>query len=181
MTKITFEDLPSTNTPLSASNLNTMQDNIEDAINDIGTQATGFGDILSTDGTYTANFYAKVVGTQIGNKLWKIELEGKFSNNNAGGNYYNWGISITKINTLLNLNLQNYTNTLEASSYNCFNTSGALDTLVNGIATMFEYKDTLNSLMPARYYDTSGSTGGWGLSQFPNNYLLKGTIYLKEV
>lgn len=32
MTKITFEDLPSTNTPLNASNLNTMQDNIEDAI-----------------------------------------------------------------------------------------------------------------------------------------------------
>ena len=32
MTKITFEDLPSTNTPLSASNLNTLQDNVETAI-----------------------------------------------------------------------------------------------------------------------------------------------------
>lgn len=32
MTKITFEDLPSTNTPLSANNLNTMQNNIEDSI-----------------------------------------------------------------------------------------------------------------------------------------------------
>ena len=32
MTKITFEDLPSTNTPLSASNLNTLQDNVENGI-----------------------------------------------------------------------------------------------------------------------------------------------------
>lgn len=32
MTKITFKDLPDTSTPLNASNLNTMQDNIEDAI-----------------------------------------------------------------------------------------------------------------------------------------------------
>lgn len=35
MTKITFKDLPDTTTPLSASNLNTMQDNIEDAIDNI--------------------------------------------------------------------------------------------------------------------------------------------------
>ena len=35
MTKITFEDLPSTNTPLSASNLNTLQDNVETAINTV--------------------------------------------------------------------------------------------------------------------------------------------------
>lgn len=32
MNKINFENLPSTNTPLSAENLNLMQDNIEDAI-----------------------------------------------------------------------------------------------------------------------------------------------------
>ena len=36
MTKITFEDLPSTNTPLSASNLNTLQDNVESAISSPG-------------------------------------------------------------------------------------------------------------------------------------------------
>lgn len=35
MQKITFENLPSTNTPLNASNLNTLQDNVEDAINNI--------------------------------------------------------------------------------------------------------------------------------------------------
>lgn len=35
MQKITFENLPSTNTPLNASNLNTLQNNVENAINDI--------------------------------------------------------------------------------------------------------------------------------------------------
>lgn len=33
MTKITFENLPSTNTPINADNLNAMQDDIEGAIN----------------------------------------------------------------------------------------------------------------------------------------------------
>lgn len=43
MTKITFEDLPSTNTPLNANNLNTLQDNVEDAIDDVA------GDIPTVD------------------------------------------------------------------------------------------------------------------------------------
>lgn len=34
MTKIEFKNLPDTTTPLSASNLNTLQDNVEDAINE---------------------------------------------------------------------------------------------------------------------------------------------------
>lgn len=35
MTKITFENLPGTNTPVNADNLNDMQDNIEDAIDGV--------------------------------------------------------------------------------------------------------------------------------------------------
>lgn len=33
MKKITFEDLPSTNTPINSTNLNKLQDNVENAIN----------------------------------------------------------------------------------------------------------------------------------------------------
>jgi hypothetical protein len=41
MQKITFENLPSTNTPLNASNLNILQDNVEDAFNNTyGTSQT---------------------------------------------------------------------------------------------------------------------------------------------
>ena len=44
MTKITFKDLPDTSTPLNASNLNTLQDNVEAAIptidNSVSTSST---------------------------------------------------------------------------------------------------------------------------------------------
>lgn len=52
MEKINFQDLPSTNTPINASNLNQMQDNIEDSLtykNDI----LFAWDDVETDGTYT--------------------------------------------------------------------------------------------------------------------------------
>ena len=37
MQKITFEDYPSTNTPINASNLNAIQTNVENAIEDLST------------------------------------------------------------------------------------------------------------------------------------------------
>lgn len=69
MVKINFENLPSTNTPLSASNLNTMQDNIEDAVNgkDISVQ-----NVYSTTETIVGEWidgkplYRKVIN--VGNK-----------------------------------------------------------------------------------------------------------------
>lgn len=193
MSKITYQNKVALNVnsniadinKVNASDMNeikTVVNDNDDVLNIVkrsGLQITEFGDILTTDGTYTANCYAKVVGTNIGNNIWKIELEGQFLNNNAGSNYYNWGISITKINTLLSLNLQNYINTEEASSYNLYTSTGTLDLSINGIATLFEYKDSLNALLPARYYNSSGSTGGWGLDAFSNGKILKATLYLK--
>lgn len=40
MQKISFEDYPSTNTPIDADNLNDLQDNVEDAINLTNTYST---------------------------------------------------------------------------------------------------------------------------------------------
>lgn len=53
MTKITFEDLPNTTTPVNASNLNVVQTNTENAIADakqaVATQAnTNFNDLVTT-------------------------------------------------------------------------------------------------------------------------------------
>lgn len=66
MTKITFEDLPSTNTPLSASNLNTMQDNIENSFKTTQTNS-------DTD-TYCCNYVNNLVNstgwTQIGSNSY---------------------------------------------------------------------------------------------------------------
>lgn len=69
MEKIEFKDLPDTTTPLSASNLNTMQDNIEEAIN--------VSDIYSTDEI--------VIGKWINGKpiYRKVIATGNLTNNSA--------------------------------------------------------------------------------------------------
>ena len=59
MEKIIFEDLPSTNTPLNASNLNKIQENVENNINEINNKFN-----YSTE--------EKVIGTWIdGKKLYR--------------------------------------------------------------------------------------------------------------
>lgn len=70
MQKITFEDLPSTNTPLNANNLNTLQDNVEDAID--GLISNNYG--TSNSNGYTQNY--------INNNVGVVE-----SGSNANGNY----------------------------------------------------------------------------------------------
>lgn len=50
MTKIEFKNLPDTSTPLSAENLNTMQDNIEDAIDNVSIDLDDEVSTTSTNG-----------------------------------------------------------------------------------------------------------------------------------
>lgn len=42
MQKINFENKPSTNSPINATNLNALQDNVEDAIDEVTTQDSGW-------------------------------------------------------------------------------------------------------------------------------------------
>lgn len=54
MEKINFEDLPSTDTPIDSANLNLLQDNIENAINEVnykGGELIAYGIITSTEST----------------------------------------------------------------------------------------------------------------------------------
>ena len=68
MTKITFEDLPSTNTPLSASNLNTLQDNVETAIN---------GTISNTSGSsQTIGYSQEYLNSKMPETIWTGTLYG---------------------------------------------------------------------------------------------------------
>lgn len=48
MQKITFEDLPSTNTPINANNLNAIQTNVESAIGDVSTDVLDLQSSIST-------------------------------------------------------------------------------------------------------------------------------------
>lgn len=78
MQKITFENLPSTNTPLNASNLNTLQDNIETAINSV-----------VESGSNTNGYYIKYAdGTMI---CWQREQFDNVQITNAQGNLYQSG------------------------------------------------------------------------------------------
>ena len=52
MTKITFENLPSTNTPLNATNLNQLQTNVENAINEFTESVDTNGWIVLDYGKY---------------------------------------------------------------------------------------------------------------------------------
>lgn len=51
MTKITFKNLPDTSTPLNASNLNTLQDNVENAIDAVAASIIAPDDAVSTIST----------------------------------------------------------------------------------------------------------------------------------
>ena len=74
MEKINFENLPSTNVPISADNLNLMQDNIENAINGFASSEEGqWTPIVSTIESKEPTIkYLKQVGEYIkyGNLVW---------------------------------------------------------------------------------------------------------------
>lgn len=180
MVKINFQN---NITKANADTFNTMQDNIEDAINKIGTIKQGFGDIFISNGTYFATIFSNLVATYIGNSLWRIDFDAKLEySTTPGSEYYIWGFSIDKIGTLLNLNLENPTSTYnKLSSCKSFSISnGTMQQTKFGYAPIFEYYSDYNRLLPARIYNTSGSIGGWGLSNYSSGDILTGTIYLKE-
>lgn len=206
MTKIPFEDLPSTNTPLSASNFNTMQDNIETAIdgtitntygtsqtigysqelvNKIGTTASGWGDLMAaSNSSYAVHFYGSWVATKISTDgIWKFDIQGQLSMSNPPADYYTWGFSPSKISALLNtaigVQVQYDSTILGRCQWTAYTTSGALRYDRVNYGTILGYES--GYLIPARYYNTSGSIGGWGLNRFNSGEYFTATIYLREV
>lgn len=150
-------------------------------IDKIGTLKESFGDIFISDGTYTGTLYSHLVGKYIGNGIWEISVDGQLAYSNGGSNYFNWGLSITKISSLLGLNLVNPVSGFNLfSSYLYYNSNGEMSRSLAGYGPFFEYHSDLNRLMPARIYNTSGSIGGWPLNAFSSGNYLQATIYLKE-
>ena len=67
MTKITFKDLPDTSTPLNANNLNTLQDNVENAISVVA------GDIPTIDSSVSTSSTNPIENQAITNYVDEIE------------------------------------------------------------------------------------------------------------
>lgn len=148
--------------------------------------ANFFGDVIGSDGTYNASCYSKVTATKISfDGIWKFDIQGQLGGSPSSAvDYYNWGFMPSKLSSLLNtaIGVQvAYDSTLkEKSSYRVFNTDGTLDTVAMGYGTTFEYNDNAY-LLPARYYTTTGSVGGWGFAKFIVGQMFEATIYLREV
>jgi hypothetical protein len=104
-------------------------------------------------------------------------------NNSSWNN--NWGISPSKISTLLNsvINIQvQYDSALQfLSHWEAFRSSNKLPYLdFYGYGTTLQYNDNAY-LNPARYYTTSGNVGGYAINVFEDNSYIRATIYLREV
>jgi hypothetical protein len=76
MEKIVFEDLPSTKTPLNANNLNTIQENVETAINETNTNLkTLINGIVESGNNSNGNYIKYSDGTMICTKLVTVTAQ----------------------------------------------------------------------------------------------------------
>lgn len=132
----------------------------------------------------TFDLYSHIVATKINYNTWKFEIEGQMDISNAT-HQYNWGIIPSKISDLLNNAIGKQVRFSETirllGTWEAYSSSTKLPTLDKyGYGTVFEY-NVDNYLLPARYYQTSGSIGGWALDNFENGSFMRATIYLREI
>lgn len=126
MTKITFKDLPDTTTPLNASNLNTMQENIEDAIDNVAITLDSAVSTSSTNGVENQAI-TNYVDTEITDVLQDAEdyADGKISNS------YGTSQTIGYSQQYINNNIKTKTTTLWSGSKNTTGDISLNDSIVN--------------------------------------------------
>lgn len=115
MNKINFENLPSTNTPLNAENLNAMQNNIENAINNI----------LQSGTTNNVNYIKYIDGTLI--QYGKVTLQSYTGRSSGGLTYWSQETTITLPVSFLNVNYSVTTNVNLANMNNFAQSYGAIE------------------------------------------------------
>lgn len=107
MEKITFENLPSTNTPLNATNLNLLQTNVENAINgyvlynnDTGSVGTITLSDSAANYDYIEIFYSKNRAYNSSTKIYKPngKTASLITGYRSGSNFIQMQIAIIEIN-----------------------------------------------------------------------------------
>lgn len=152
-------------------------------IADVGKVVNLFGNVIGTDGSETISCYAHVVATKINETDWKFEIEGQMDIQNPTSNFL-WGFDISKISNLLNsaigVQVEFNENLRTLGNWNIIKLSNSLPYLeYYNYGTTFEHNS--NYLSPARYYTTTGNTGGYSTSSFEVTTHVYATVYLKEV
>lgn len=146
------------------------------------TIADFFGDLMGDDGGHGVAGYGKVVATKVSLDVWKFEIENVLTYSSAA-EYYMWGYSISKLSNLLNSVVGKQVKADESlklkGSWEAFKTDGTKRVDRINFGTCFDHNS--DYFLPARYYNTSGTVGGWGLQAFDSETYFKATIYLKEV
>ena len=97
MKKIPFKDLPDTSTPYNANTFNTMQDNIEAAIN--GIQPSGNGTLLWTNESYTTPNNTRITGNIGDYDFIDIVTNDGLTFRTKVSSNYNFYISYVRVNS----------------------------------------------------------------------------------
>ena len=125
MEKINFQDLPSTSTPLSSTNLNQMQDNMEDAI--IPIKLVTISDTApgsATTGDMYYNTTDNKVYTATGTNTWDSgstpRYDGFYINTNDNTLFYYNGTSLVGVGgSQTSINVKNEETNSETDVYSC--------------------------------------------------------------
>ena len=124
MNKINWQNAPSTATPINAENLNAMQNNIENAINNI----------LQSGTTNNVNYIKYIDGTLI--QYGKVTLQSYTGRSSGGLTYWSQATTITLPVSFLNVNYSVTTNVNLANMNNFAQSYGAIES-VNQVKISF--------------------------------------------
>ena len=139
MEKINFQDLPSTSTPLSSTNLNQMQDNMEDAI--IPIKLVSISDTAPGSAT-TGDMYYNTTDNKVyiatGTNTWDSgstpRYDGFYINTNDNTLFYYNGTSLVGVGgSQTSINVKNVETDSTSDVYSC--------DYINDLTNMFDYSN----------------------------------------
>lgn len=148
MEKINFQNLPSTSTPLNSTNLNQMQDNMEDAI--IPIKLVTISDTApgsATTGDMYYNTTDNKVYTATGTNTWDSgttpRYDGFYINTNDNTLFYYNGTSLVGVGgSQTSINVKNEKTTSETDVYSCnYINNMQVSTITNKNGTAIKYAD----------------------------------------
>ena len=130
----------------------------------------------------TFELYGRVVAVRLPGGLWRVDFTGKVETCTAETGLY--GIDLDKIQSVIGVNLSPPNS--GSSSLFAFASSGLISISVFGYSGTLQYFmiSGHRTLVPARYYLTSGDIGGYGLpttAKFPDvGTYWQASFYLQE-
>ena len=169
MEKINFQDLPSTSTPFNSTNLNQMQDNMEDAIIPIKLVNIGVETpSTATTGDMFYNTTDNKIYTAIATNTWDSgstpRYDGFYVNTSDNTLFYYNGTTLVGAGgsqTSINVKNEKTTSATDVYSCNYINNNNAFESGSNDLGNYIKYSD--GTMIQYQRYATTVNIGGpWG-------------------